>query len=898
MISRNIQVGMVLVVSLAVLGLSPSCTSNSASATTLYVSPQGPLRSIEAARDAVRDLKAHLKLSGPVHVVIESGVYAVSQKIVFTPEDSGTSAAPIIYEAAPGAHPVFTGGRIVSGFTPAGPDLWQANLPDVKAGQWYFEQLWVNGRRATRARAPGKFYFYATQRARASDDPTHTASDIPTNQRAFQARPQDVAALAALTPAELHDVTVVAFHSWETARLRVASVNPKTGSLFFTGGTQWGFFNFFPQQRYYIENFKDGLTQPGEWFLDRSGVLYYKPLPGETLANTTVVAPAGVDQFIQIEGDPVNNSYVEHVQFRGLSFRNSQYILPPQGHSTDQAEKDIPAVVMADGAREVTFNNCEIAHIGTYALWFKDGCSDCKIEHCYFHDLGAGGVRIGNMQDPVKPALTTGHITVDDNIIQGACRIHTGAIGVWIGQSADNTVTHNDIGDLYYTGISVGWTWGYKPSTAKRNTISFNHIHHIGQDVLGDMGAVYTLGPSEGTTVNNNSIHDVYSFANGASGLYNDEGSTGVTLSNNLVHDVDWGYHQNYGRQDTLTNNIFAFCREFGVSHPNATSPLSLTFERNILYSPGKLFFRGSFEGDVQLGSNVYWDPKNTPNAYAGKSAGDWFSGGRDSTSTAADPRFVSADARNFSLKPDSPALVRGFHPFDPSKAGVYGDSDWVALAAKLNSQMPVLEAPPAPPPVPPLDVSDGFEDQPVGTQPEDASVDLSGNGDSAAVTAEAASSGKQSLKIVSGAGPANDFHPLVTYTPHYTSGVANISFDIRITPSTGVDIEGRDWPDGKPYRTGPDLRIERGALMALGHNLMPLPTDRWIHIALVCGVGNRLPGTWNLTVAVPGDSPHVFSGITLSDPQFRELDWWALHNTAPGPSIYYIDNVEIHNTP
>ena len=99
------------------------------------------------------------------------------------------------------------------------------------------------------------------------------------------------------------------------------------------------------------------------------------------------------------------------------------------------------------------------------------------------------------------------------------------------------------------------------------------------------------------------------------------------------------------------------------------------------------------------------------------------------------------------------------------------------------------------------------------------------------------------------------------------------------------MDIEGRDWPDGKPYLalTGPDLRIEHETLTAMGNNL-PLPTDRWIHISLVCGVGNRLSGTWNLTVTIPGETPHVFLGITLSDPQFRELDWWAILHLTQRP--------------
>ena len=255
----------------------------------------GPWRTLQGARDAVRRWKAANGLSEPVRVVVAGGKYDLREPLVFQPEDSGTEACPIVYEAAAGTRPFFSGGRVISGFRPVDGGIWQTQIPDVKSGSWYFEQLFVNGRRATRARSPNRFYYYMANKVPRGVDPL-TGQPADLSARAFRARAGDVKPWP-----NLRDVTLVVYHSWEISRLRLASVDPATNTVITTGPAVWPFLQWGPSQRYHVENFREALDAPGEWFLDRDGTLSYLPLPGEDPASAEFVAPV-TSEFVRFAG--------------------------------------------------------------------------------------------------------------------------------------------------------------------------------------------------------------------------------------------------------------------------------------------------------------------------------------------------------------------------------------------------------------------------------------------------------------------------------------------------------------------------------------------------------------------------------------------------------------------
>jgi hypothetical protein len=393
------------------------------------------------------------------------------------------------------------------------------------------------------------------------------------------------------------------------------------------------------------------------------------------------------DRFLVLEGNPTTGQQVQHIRFENLQFEVSGYRLPLWGNEPAQAASPVEAAVMADYASRIDFINCEVSQTGTNAIWFRKACTDCSIQHCYLHDLGAGGIKIGDIQIPDKEAKLTQRIKVDNNIVRSGGFVFPCAVGVSVFQASDNQVTHNEIANFRYSGVSVGWVWGYSHSPCKRNIIEFNHIHHLGWGELCDMGGVYCLGESEGTSVSNNVIHHVYSFDYGGWGLYTDEGSTGILMENNLVYACkNSGFHQHYGKENILRNNIFAANIKAQLQATRVEEHLSFSFTNNIVwFNSGSLLSSRWALFNLYTNKNCYWDSRSKEVRFDKLSFKEWQATGKDLKSVIADPEFADPETFDFRIKNKALMKEIGFKPFEYSQAGVYGQAEWKDLA-KLDS--------------------------------------------------------------------------------------------------------------------------------------------------------------------------------------------------------------------
>ena len=664
---------------------------------TFYVSSKGNDRAsgrsvkeafatLQQAQLAVRTEKIKGYPKTAIKVWIKGGEYELKEPLVFGADDSGTEHMPVIYQAMPGERVRISGGEKVTGWKKAQNGLWETTLPKVKAGQWDFHQIWVNGQNRRRARTPNTGFYTV----KGFPDGGAEVSYNQASQR-FEFAKGDI------NPnwTNLNDVEAVVYHFWTDSHLRIQSVDEAANIVTFRDKTGKRFTDDYTKEgaRYIVENVFEALDTPGEWYLNRvTGVLSYMPMPGEDISKAEVIAPV-IPALMVFNGDPVSQQYVEHLHFKNIRFEHTNFILPEGDVNNGQGSSGVSAAFRLKGVRHSSFENCRINNIGNYAFELDKGCSYNLFSGNRLTHLAAGGFRVNGGNTASSLLERTGYNEFKNNVIAHFGEIYPSAVGILLMHTNGNLVSHNLVHHGFYTGISVGWSWGYQPSVSRDNIIEFNHIHDIGQGLLSDMGAIYTLGLSPGTVIRNNLIHDVESHGYGGWGIYMDEGTSHLLVENNVVYKTKFAaFNIHYSKEITVRNNIFAFSKMFLLSRSVSEPHKSVFFENNIMYwTEGGLFdgdwsdkpyafyltpadrkkpkeLTQTFDADW----NIYFNPGIPVDSveFGKQDLTQWKARGKDVHSLYADPLFEDPAKFNFRLKPGSPALKLGFRQINLQNVG------------------------------------------------------------------------------------------------------------------------------------------------------------------------------------------------------------------------------------
>jgi hypothetical protein len=492
----------------------------------------------------------------------------LDKPLLLGPEDGGSAEAPVRWESKKGESPTISGGISIKEWKQEEDGSWSTLLPENYQGT--FRSLYVNGNRARRARHPDSGYLRIKKAG--EDNRTH-----------FFFEKNDIPALESTSGLEL-----ILLHDWSITRTPVGSIDWESRRLdaIDSIGSRLNFFtltHWEKQSRYFLENAREFCDQPGEWYADfDSRTLYYLPLPGEKLQETQAVIPLS-ENLIVLEGS--KEKPVQRISFSGLTFEHSAWTLPEKGYFGIQAcmfsdrnkspgaWAKVPAAIELDRANSCIFENCILRHTGGSGLWIRENCSDCVIADCYFYNISGNGVSIGEGQDRLvdgqawwKEApeeVSTGN-RVSHSLIERCGQQFYGAVGLWCGLVAHSVIEHNEIRDLPYTGISVGWMWTPEPTPCQANTIHANHIHHI-LNILSDGGGIYSLGLQPGSRITHNLIHDVKVNAGRAesNGMFLDEGTKELVISDNIIYGIAKSplrFHKAFA-PTMVSNNVLA-CKD------------------------------------------------------------------------------------------------------------------------------------------------------------------------------------------------------------------------------------------------------------------------------------------------------------------------------------------------
>lgn len=531
-------------------------------------------QSTGSLNDALRQARELRRLNDAsikngITIRLADGYHALYEPLFLRPEDSGTPQSPTIICSAPGGKAILHSGVSVVNWRKAKGNLWVADVPEFNGCPLDFRQLWVNGEKAVRARNVSDF----EQMDRIiNNDPVNEILWVPTKAvRPILKSPRAEMVLhemwcvanLRIKSIEVHgDSAAVRFHNPES---RIQFEHPWPRPMVTDNGRNSAF---------YLTNAMELLDQPGEWYHDiYTRKLYYYPRKGEDMKQAKAIAPA-LETLVEVKGTLDNP--VKNIRFEKIGFEYTTWMRPSvKGHVPLQAGMYLTdgyridpkmdrnyrnhkldnqgwlgrptSAVEVSAAHAIDFVSCSFRHLGATGLDYVCGNYGGKVEGCLFRDIAGNGIVVGSF----SPAAHETHLPYDptdrrelctfqhirNNYITDVTNEDWGCVGILAGYVSDITIEHNEINEVSYSGISLGWGWTQTVNCMRNNTVHANQIHHYGKHMY-DVAGIYTLSSQPKSYVTENCVHSIYvpgyvHDPNHWFYLYTDEGSSFITVKDN-----------------------------------------------------------------------------------------------------------------------------------------------------------------------------------------------------------------------------------------------------------------------------------------------------------------------------------------------------------------------------
>ncbi|RYG15603.1 MAG: right-handed parallel beta-helix repeat-containing protein, partial [Chitinophagaceae bacterium] len=575
-------------------------------AADIYVSLKGNDRNVGTQQKPVATLNAALRIArewrrlndananGGIRINIEAGFYPLYEPVMIRPEDSGTATSPTTILNAENGEVILSGGQRIKNWKKATSSV--IGLPSVAQGKvWVadvpsdltFRQLWVDSKKAVRA----KDHNGDVMGRILSWDFAKQTCKIPLKRN--------------IDFSKIEGIEMTIHQWWAIANLRVKSAKVIANAVelsFMQPESRIQSEHPWPapwlsketgNSAYFLSNAMQFLDEQGEWYHDvKNHRLYYWPRKNEQMQTADVIAPV-LETLLKMEGT-IDNP-VKYISFKGISFQHSSWLRPSKkGHVPHQAgmymldayKLAVPgtpdkrtlenqawvgrpaAAVEVSYADFTKFESCRFEHLASTALDYKKGTHHSIISGNLFKDIGGSGILVGQFSDeatevhlpynPSDPREVCSDEKIENNLITDATNEDWGTVGIGAGYVRDIRISHNEISEVSYTGISMGWGWTKTTNAMRNNTISGNKIHHYGKHMY-DVSGIYTLSSQANSLITKNYIDSIYHapYAHLPDHwfyIYTDEGSSFFTVKDNWTPSSKFLQNAN-GPGNLWTNN-------------------------------------------------------------------------------------------------------------------------------------------------------------------------------------------------------------------------------------------------------------------------------------------------------------------------------------------------------